>query len=96
MQEQEVNLDKIISDIMNVYKNGNDEETLKRVCQMQKVFNDFLFNFSKMTDGYMFMIAFVASFAALRSIAKEANPEQRRVIEGVMIAVIGSFGSTIQ
>lgn len=88
--------EKIIADIINISKHGDETETQQLVNNFCKVFSEFLLEYARRTNGYMFLAAFVVTFTEIKQVAANASGEDKILIDALIKAVIGSYGSTIQ
>lgn len=91
-----ITFEKVIADIIKVSAHGDDAVTQQMVRDFCKIFSEFLMRWAEATNGYMFMAAFAVSFTEIRKIAASAKGEDKILIDGLIKAVIGSYGSTVQ
>ena len=84
------------ADIVKVSAAGDTVDGQEYVANLCQVFTEFLQAFSEKTSGYMYMAAFLVAFTELKKVAESANASDKALIEQLMTAIIGSFGSTVQ
>lgn len=88
--------ESIIADIVKFSQHGDEPAVQKMVSDFCLVYTEFLVEYTRRTNGYMTMAAFVVTFTEMKKVLAEAKGQDKVLISGLMQAVIGSFGSTIQ
>lgn len=84
------------ADIIKVSAAGDTVEGQQHVSNLCQVFQEFLYQFTSKTDGYMFVAAFMVSFGEMKRVIDAAQGGDKVLLEQLMKAIIGSFGSTVQ
>ena len=84
------------ADIVKVSAAGSDPDTQKRVADMCIVIEEFINGFAERTDGYMLFAAFMVSFSTMKKIIEAAPAQDQILLRELVLAVIGSFGRTVQ
>ena len=75
---------------------GSDNATQETVGVMCKAFSEFLLEFTHRTDGYMIFAAFVVAFKEMQNVINAAPEQDKEFLRQLVLATIGSFGSTVQ
>lgn len=75
---------------------GSEPPTQQRAADMCRIFAEFLIGFAEKTDGYMFLAAFNVAWLEMKRIVDAAEPEDQALLRQLILAIIGSFGSTVQ
>lgn len=83
------------ADIVKMSAAGGDPGTQKLVGNMCQVFCEFLNQFTERTDGYMILAALHVSFAEMKKVIAASEGTDKQLLEQLVLAIVGSFGSTI-
>lgn len=84
------------ADILAVSAAGDDPQVQLETANKCLVMQQFIQEFAERTDGYMLLAAFLVSFTEIKKVIDAATGDDRTLLESLVVAIIGSFGRSVQ